>query len=313
MSLSVNLPEILKKVARALASVGGRAVLVGGSVRDSVLGIPVTDFDVEVFGMASYDDLVRTLAAFGKVNLVGAFFSVVKMKMDGVEIDFSLPRRERKTGKKHVDFEVEADGDMFFEEAASRRDFTINAMGFVIETGEFLDPFGGWADLEKRVLRHVGPRFSEDPLRVFRAMQFAARFELDIVPETVALCRSLSLEEISNDRKWAETRKMILFSKKPALGLFAAEKLGIVRLANYPDNVLDMLVAHFGMPPSIARKVTLSKKPKPIILGRELQILGVKAGPEMGALLKQIYAAQMAGEFYTIEEGRAWIKQHLSL
>lgn len=313
MSLSVNLPESLTKIAHALSVAGGRAVLVGGCVRDSLLGIPVTDFDVEVFGIASYDELVRILAVFGKVNLVGAFFSVVKMKVDGLEIDFSLPRRERKTGKKHVDFEVEADGEMSFEEAASRRDFTMNAMGFVMETGEFLDPFGGRADLERRVLRHVGPRFSEDPLRVFRAMQFSARFELDIAPETVALCGSLPLEDISNDRKWAETRKMILLSKKPVLGLFAAEKLGIVRLADYPNDVLGMMVAHFGMPSSIARKVELSKRPKPIILGRDLQALGVKAGPEMGTLLKQIYAAQIAGEFHTIEEGQAWIKQHLSL
>jgi tRNA nucleotidyltransferase (CCA-adding enzyme) len=308
MSLSVNLPDCLLKISKALALVGGKAILVGGCVRDAYLGIPAVDFDIEVFGLTSYDTLLDVLRSFGDVILVGDVFSVAKLRLDGVDYDFSFPRRERKTGDKHRDFDIEADGMMSFEEAASRRDFTMNAMGYVIETGEFLDPFDGRGDLGKKVLRHVGPRFVEDALRVFRAVQLAARFELDIAPETIALCREISLDHVSDDRKWMEARKLLLLAKKPMLGILAAEKLGILTLAEQRNGVLAMMMDYFGMPESVAKKVERSWRPKKLVLGRHLLEMGIVPGVEMGKLLKKAYEAQLAGEFDSVEGGMAWIR-----
>src|ERR671938_838887 len=174
-------PEKVLKLARAVRAAGGRALLVGGCVRDALMGGRPKDWDVEVYGVEPAR-LRQLLEEFGRVDAVGEAFTVYKV---GSDLDVSLPRRERKAGRGHRAFVIEGDPSMSVEEAARRRDFTINAILEDPLTGELLDPYGGRADLEHKLLRAVSPEtFVEDSLRVLRAAQFAARFEFDIEPQT---------------------------------------------------------------------------------------------------------------------------------
>src|ERR1043166_9373941 len=165
-------PEKILRLARAVRDAGGRALMVGGCVRDRLMGRDAKDWDVEVYGVEP-SDLRALLDRLGRVNVVGEAFTVYKL---GRDLDVSLPRRERKTGRGHRAFYIEGDPSMSFEEAARRRDFTVNAVLEDPLTGELIDPFGGRADIERKLLRAVSPEtFVEDSLRVLRAAQFAAR------------------------------------------------------------------------------------------------------------------------------------------
>ncbi len=195
---------------------GGRALFVGGCVRDAALGRPAKDVDIEVYGLAP-DAVQRILAAEFPVDLVGQSFGV--LKVHGLPVDVALPRRESKRGLGHKAFEVHSDPFMSQVEAASRRDFTINAMAWDPLDGTLVDPFHGMADLRAGVLRHTSDKFSEDPLRVLRGMQFMARFRLAVAPETVALCRAIGLEDLAAERIFEEWRKLILLGVQPSLGL----------------------------------------------------------------------------------------------
>jgi tRNA nucleotidyltransferase (CCA-adding enzyme) len=191
------------RIDRRVRAAGGRAFLVGGSVRDALLGLPVEDLDVEVFGLEPAR-LRSVLEQEWRVDLVGESFAVLKLRHH--PIDVSVPRRERKTAAGHRGFEVAADPHLSIAEAARRRDFTINAMLADLERRRLEDPFGGRADLERRVLRHTSDRFSEDPLRVLRGMQLVARFCLEAAPVTVELCRSIGLEDLPPERIFEEWR-----------------------------------------------------------------------------------------------------------
>ena len=188
-----------------------RSFLVGGCVRDWLLAIPNKDFDIEVFGV-SYEQLTVGLSRWGRTDLVGRSFGVVKLTTpEGQTFDFSIPRRDSKVAPGHKGFEISFDPAITSKEAAARRDFTINALMFDPRRGEVLDFFGGQADLKNRVLRHTSEAFVEDPLRVLRGMQFAARFDLRAAPETVMLCleikdgcRELAVERVREEWfKWA--------------------------------------------------------------------------------------------------------------
>jgi tRNA nucleotidyltransferase (CCA-adding enzyme) len=202
----LEVPPQLETVLRDLDAAGFRAILVGGAVRDALLGIPAKDFDVEVYGL-SYDRLVGLLSPYGRVDLVGKSFGVVKLGA----WDFSIPRRESKTGPHHRDFHTTFDESITPREAASRRDFTINAIGYDPVRDEVLDFFGGQEDLKNRVLRATSSAFSEDPLRVLRGMQFACRFDLTVDPATADVSRSiadeyrtLAVERVADEfMKWA--------------------------------------------------------------------------------------------------------------
>ncbi len=229
MTLALNLPSEVSQIAEAVAQKGGKAILVGGSVRDHFLSETESkDLDIEVYHLAP-QDLESVLANFGSVHLVGKSFGVLKLTTPQGDYDVSLPRRESKTGKGHKGFLVEADPEMIFAEAASRRDFTINAMGVDILSGTLLDPHNGREDIQNKLIRHVGARFVEDPLRVMRAMQFAGRFEFKIAPETVELCQSLDLAELPKERLYEEFKKLILKAKRPSIGLEAARELGVLK------------------------------------------------------------------------------------
>lgn len=164
--------------------------LVGGCVRDALLGLPVQDFDIEVYGL-SLAELEAELARHGRVDAVGRSFGVLKFSADGQQHDFSVPRRDSKSGRGHRGFEITFDPELRPEDAAARRDFTINAMMWHVRSKRLLDFFGGRNDLEQGVLRHTSSAFVDDPLRVLRGLQFAGRFDLVAAPQTVELSRSI--------------------------------------------------------------------------------------------------------------------------
>lgn len=221
---------------------GGRAMLVGGSVRDRLAGVESKDFDVEVYGLEPVR-LRAVLEQMGQVNTVGDHFSVYKLalhraaagpgddsdKQERFEIDVSLPRRESKSGHGHRGFVIEGDPAMTFEEAARRRDFTVNAILYDPLTGEIVDPFGGREDFERRILRAVAAEtFVEDSLRVLRAVQLAARFEMTIDPRTGALCRAIELSDLPSERIWGEIEKLVTLASRPSIGLDAALDLAVL-------------------------------------------------------------------------------------
>ena len=236
------LHETVRAIASATQSAGGRAFLVGGFVREAIRrilagqdGLPgEREFDLEIYGL-NPDRLAALLRRFGSVNLVGESFAVYKVSPrptagnTDVEIDVSLPRRDQRTGRGHRGFAVEGDPQLPVEEAARRRDFTVNALLLDPLTGEVLDPWGGLADLRRGVLRAVDPEtFAEDSLRVLRAMQFAARLGFDIDDGTVALCRSLPLDDLPGERIWGEIEKLLLKADRPSVGFDWGLKLGVI-------------------------------------------------------------------------------------
>jgi tRNA nucleotidyltransferase (CCA-adding enzyme) len=447
---------LAEEIARAVRNRGGRALVVGGWVRDRLLGIDSKDVDLEVFGVPA-DQLPSLLAPFGKVEPIGQSFPVYKIGT----IDIGLPRRESKSGRGHKGFVVEGDPTMSITEAARRRDFTINAISWDPLTDTYEDPFNGRQDLTRRVLRVVDPAtFADDSLRVLRAVQFAARFELTLDERTKALCAAIRLDDLPPERIWGEIEKLLLRATRPSIGFVLALELGVIDQLfpelkalvgceqepewhpegdvwvhtlmvidearrrvddlDYADRLIVMLgaVTHdFGKPATTAfidgrirslnheeegvapasafldrlnvhsfdgkdvrghvlglvahhlkpgmlykerEKLTdgafrrLAQKadlellariaksdclgrtgnfdcsamdwflerarelgvdrspPKPLLLGRHLLELGMKPGPEMGVLLKQIYERQLDGEIKTTEEGLALASQVLA-
>ena len=228
----MDIPAPLHTVLESLMDAGYRPVIVGGSVRDALMGRPVKDYDVEVYGVGSMEILQRLLQPQGRVDAVGRHFGVLKMWFGEDEVDFSLPRTEKKTGAGHRGFAVTTDGGLSYADAARRRDFTINAIGYDVAEGMFFDPFDGQRDLKQGVLRHIDETtFVEDPLRVYRAVQFVARFGMTLADETFALCQKMvkegRLEELPRERVWAEWRKLLLQSPRPSIGFEWMRKLGI--------------------------------------------------------------------------------------
>jgi tRNA nucleotidyltransferase (CCA-adding enzyme) len=208
-------PEKVLELAREVRAAGGRALLVGGCVRDVLMGAQPKDWDVEVYHVEPAR-LRELLEKFGRVDAVGEAFTVYKV---GNDLDVSLPRRERKTGRGHRAFVIEGDPSMTIEDATRRRDFTINAILQDPLTDEIIDPYGGRDDLQNKILRAVArDTFSEDSLRVLRAAQFAARFEFDIETETIELCRSIDLTDLPRERIWGEMEKLLLRARRPSIG-----------------------------------------------------------------------------------------------
>lgn len=221
---ALPLPETVTELARRVDADGGRAVVVGGWVRDHLLGRPNKDLDIEVFGIAPAR--LRTLVeGFGRVDAVGESFTVYKVG----GLDVSLPRRESKTGRGHRGFAVIGDPHLSFADAARRRDFTINAMSRDPLTSELIDPFGGEEDLRAGRLRMVDARtFGDDSLRVLRAVQFAARFSLTVEAATADLCRTIPLDDLPSERIWGELEKLFLLADRPSVGLRVAWDLGVI-------------------------------------------------------------------------------------
>lgn len=227
-----KLPQVLLDIARSINDRGGAVYLVGGWVRNHLLGIPSEDFDCEVYGI-EMETLFKLLESHGKPNLVGKAFGVITLTLDGIPYDFAFPRTENKVGPGHKGFAVVPDSQLTFAQASARRDFTVNAMGLKVPEMTLVDCHNGLRDLEAGLLRHVSPAFAEDPLRVMRAVQFAARFEFDIAPETQEFCRVLPITELPMERMYGEWRKLLLKAAKPSIGLEWLRKLDL--LEHYPE------------------------------------------------------------------------------
>ncbi len=207
----------VKDIAREVAEAGGRALIVGGYVRDYLRGEPSKDLDIEVYRL-DIDALRDLLGRHGSVLAVGRAFGVLRLRE--LDIDFSVPRRDSKVAPGHRGFEIECDPNLDFGTAARRRDLTVNSMGLDILTGEILDPYGGRGDLERKVLRAVDPAtFPEDPLRGLRVAQFSARLDMRADTALVQLCSRLDLGEVSPERVFEEFRKLLLKGGRPSLGL----------------------------------------------------------------------------------------------
>ncbi len=220
-----GIPDKVIKLAESIRDAGGRALLVGGCVRDMLMVRHPKDWDLEVYGIEPAR-LREILDRFGSVNVAGEAFTVYKL---GPDLDVSLPRRERKSGRGHRAFVVEGDPAMTSYDATRRRDFTINAILRDPLTGELIDPFNGQKDIEQGILRAVAPEtFVEDSLRVLRAAQFAARFEFDIDPETVALCCTVDLSDLPRERVWGEIEKLLLVARRPSIGIEWLRTLGVI-------------------------------------------------------------------------------------
>jgi tRNA nucleotidyltransferase (CCA-adding enzyme) len=219
-AMEISMPPALAKILRETPELT-RAYLAGGCVRDALLNCPPKDFDVEVYGV-TYEQLVAALSKWGKTDLVGRSFGVVKLSLrDGAEYDFSLARRDSKTAPGHKGFAIEFDPSLTLEQATARRDFTINSLLFDPRENKIIDLHHGQTDLRQKVLRHTSAAFVEDPLRVLRGFQFTARFELHAAPETLDLCRAIkhTIAELPKDRIWHEWRKWSIKSARPSLGL----------------------------------------------------------------------------------------------
>lgn len=210
---------------------GGRALFVGGCVRDALLGLDGKDFDIEIYGLSpgAIEELLKSQNF--RFNAAGKSFGV--FKLHGVPVDVALPRRESKRGTGHRGFVVEGDPAMSVPAAAARRDFTVNSVYFDPLAGTILDPFDGRGDLARKILRHTSAAFPEDPLRVLRAMQFAARFRFDVAPETVALCEKIAPEGLSAERIFDEWSKLMTRGEEPSRGLNFLRACGWTR--HFPE------------------------------------------------------------------------------
>lgn len=231
----------ISKICEILIKNGACPYFIGGCVRDALLNVFVSDFDVEVFGLNL--EKISQLLEFDfhtipqKCYLRGGIsFEVLKIK--GYNIDISVPRDEVKIGNKHSDFEINYLPNCTIEQAASRRDFTINAIYFDVKNDKLHDPYDGVNDLRNKILRNVSERFCEDSLRVLRGMQFAGRFELTSTPELIDIASSLTPLEISPERIFSEWRKFILLSRKPSYGLKFLKECGWIKF--FPE--IDALI-----------------------------------------------------------------------
>ena len=216
--------DVAVDIARAVQAAGGRALIVGGWVRDRLMSRESKDIDLEVYGLPA-DRLRDLLGRFGPVNAVGESFTVFKV----AGVDVALPRRESKVGRGHKGFEVQGDPDLSPIEAARRRDFTVNAISWDPLDQTYFDPFKGRDDIKRQLLRAVDPStFGDDSLRVLRAVQFAARFEFALDPSTEALCRTIPLDDLPSERIWGEFEKLLLQAQRPSVGFELALRLGVI-------------------------------------------------------------------------------------
>lgn len=229
--------ELVYEIAKKVATFGGKTYYVGGCVRDSILGIDAKDIDIEVHNIEP-NVLKGILSSFGKLRTQGVSFGVYNLS--GRDIDIAQPRQERRIGMKHTDFEVEVNPYIGEKEAAKRRDFTIGAMMQDVLTGAIVDPYHGLDDLKSGIIRHVNDvTFQEDPLRVFRAAQFAARFDYEIASETKSLMKDMDVSMLSCERVYGEMKKALLKAKKPSK--FFEELRSIDKLSDWFEELIPMI------------------------------------------------------------------------
>lgn len=250
----INYPSALNTIFNKLLEHNIKPIIVGGFIRDSLLLVESKDIDIEVYGVKSFDILKDILKEFGKINIVGKSFGVCKLRFEGYDLDFSLPRKDNKTATGHRGFDVQTYSAIDFKTAASRRDFTINAIGFDVVSKKILDPFNGALDLKNKILSAVNlESFIEDPLRVLRAAQFCARFDLKIEHNLAITCKDMvsrgCLAQLPKERVFEELKKLLLKSQKPSIGFKLLNEFD----ANIYNDNLDVI-------DEIAKQLTASSK-----------------------------------------------------
>lgn len=227
----IDYPNKLNIIFDKLLEHSIKPVIIGGFIRDFLLKRESKDIDIELYGIKSFLKLEKILEEFGDVNSVGKSFGVCKLHFYGLDLDFSFPRVDSKISKGHTGFKVEVDPSLDFKTATSRRDFTINAIGFDVQTKKILDPFNGVNDLKHKTLRAVDKnKFSDDPLRVLRAVQFSSRFNLSLDDELLNLCKNMIdknlLDELPKERIFLEIQKLLLKSPSPSSGIKLLQEIG---------------------------------------------------------------------------------------
>ncbi len=216
--------QMAEQLAMKVASAGGRAYFVGGFVRDRLMGQNGKDIDIEIHGITP-QTLVSILDTLGERTVMGISFGVYGLRH--YDLDIAMPRSETKTGRGHKDFTVDVDPFLGTQKAAQRRDFTVNALMQDVLSGELIDHFGGIQDLREHRIKHVNDAsFGEDPLRVLRAAQFAARFAFEIAPETMALCSQMDLSTLAGERIMEELNKALLKAQRPSIFFDALRRMG---------------------------------------------------------------------------------------
>jgi len=231
----IDYPNKLNIIFDKLDKFGIKSIIVGGYIRDKLLNLSLKcenysqktltskDIDIELYGISSLDELEKLLREFGDINSVGKSFGVCKLTYYDLDIDFSLPRTDSKVSNGHTGFTITTDKNLDFKTATSRRDFTVNAIGYDVKEKKILDPFSGVRDLNSKILRAVDlSKFDEDPLRVLRAIQFSARFDFKLEKNLFLKCKlmiqSNVLEELPNERIYEEIKKLLLKSTSPSQG-----------------------------------------------------------------------------------------------
>lgn len=233
----IKYPHKLDIIFTKLKNLHIRPIIVGGFVRDSLLRRESKDIDIELYGISSLEKVEKVLKEFGNINSVGKSFGVCKLLFEDLDLDFSLPRLETKISSGHKGFKVSTYSDLNFETASSRRDFTINSMGFDVQNKIILDPHNGLTDLKNKTLHFVNKTsFVEDPLRILRGVQFCSRYDLVMSPELFDLCKEMihqnMLHELPNERIFDELKKLLLESPKPSVGLILLKNLGALSYFN---------------------------------------------------------------------------------
>jgi len=231
----LSYPDSLVPIFDKLLQNKIRPVIVGGYVRDYLLNKNSKDIDIEVYNIQSFEELENLLDEFGDVNSVGKSFGVCKLKIDNLELDFSLPREDNKTGLGHKGFKVNTNTNLDYKSAAIRRDFTINAIGYDVKEEKILDPFNGIKDLQNRMLNATNETtFIEDPLRILRAIQFSARFDLQLNKNLFILLKKMIknslLSELTQERVYEEIKKLLLKAKKPSKGFILLKEIDGLQL-----------------------------------------------------------------------------------
>lgn len=242
----INYPKSLNAIFDKLLALHIKPIIVGGFIRNALLQIDSKDIDIELYGISSFKKLEAILEEFGKVNSVGKSFGICKLHAFALELDFSFPRKDSKVSRGHKGFLVEVDTNLDFKTASSRRDFTINSMGYDVQNRKLLDPFHGEKDLTMRILRAVdSEKFQEDPLRVFRAVQLSARFDLTLDDKLLAISKLMVkkglIRELAKERIFEEIKKLLLQSKKVSSGIKLLEKLNLFTPYKIDSKSLDAL------------------------------------------------------------------------
>ncbi len=233
-NIKFDYPNDLELIFNKLNKYNIKPIIIGGYVRDYFLNISSKDIDIELYGVESFKQLEEILIEFGDVNNVGKSFGVCKLSFKEHEIDFTQPRIDNKISSGHTGFDVNINKDLDFKTATTRRDFTINAIGYSVIEKKILDPFNGLADIKNKTLKAVDIKtFSQDPLRVLRAISFSSRLNFTMDNELFLLCLDMCnnniLTQLPKERIFGEIKKILLKSQKPSLGFKLIKELDALK------------------------------------------------------------------------------------